>query len=213
MGVRDTQSHRKLRGHRWFAALYDPLSKADERGAMGRRRDELLRGVEGDIVEIGAGTGANFSHYAPGARVVAFEPDPFMLARAAKRLQELASANIDVRQAAGEELPLPDSSRDTAVSTLVLCTVTDVPRALAEIKRVLRPSGELRFIEHVRHDTARGRVQDFIKPVWKWVAAGCYPNRRTEQAIRDAGFEIVSLKREMLVPWLIPAIIGVARRS
>jgi ubiquinone/menaquinone biosynthesis C-methylase UbiE len=210
--TREPPSHEKQRGHRWFAALYDPLSKSDERGAMGRRRDELLNGVEGDVVEIGAGTGANFSHYSTQARIVAFEPDPFMLARAEKKLQELASTNIDVRQARAEELPLPDSSCDTAVSTLVLCTVADVPRALAEVKRVLRPSGELRFIEHVRHDSARGHVQDFIKPVWKWVAAGCYPNRRTEEAILQAGFEIVSLKREMLVPWLIPVITGVARR-
>jgi ubiquinone/menaquinone biosynthesis C-methylase UbiE len=213
MAQHETQSREEPRGHRWFAALYDPLSKSDERGAMGRRRGELLHGVEGDVVEIGAGTGANFSHYSPGARVVAFEPDPFMLARGVKKLEELARANVELRQAPGEELPLPDSSCDTAVSTLVLCTVDDVPRTLAEIKRVLRPSGELRFIEHVRHETARGHLQDFIKPVWKWIAAGCYPNRRTEQAMRDAGFEIVSLKREMLMPWLIPAITGVARRS
>ena len=213
MATHETHSREKARGHRWFAALYDPLSKGDERGAMGRRREELLGGVEGDIVEIGAGTGANFSHYSPQARIVAFEPDPFMLVRGQKKLEELASANVELRQAPAEQLPLPDSSCDTAVSTLVLCTVDDVPRALAEIKRVLRPSGELRFIEHVRHDSARGHVQDFIRPVWKWIAAGCYPNRRTEQAMREAGFEIVSLKREMLLPWLIPAIIGVARRS
>ncbi len=213
MTEQELPSREKHQGHRWFAALYDPLNKSDERGAMGRRRDELLSGVEGDVVEIGAGTGANFGHYSPGARVVAFEPDPFMLARAHTKLGELVISNIDLRQAPAEELPLADGSCDTAVSTLVLCTVDDVPRALAEIKRVLRPSGQLRFSEHVRHDTARGHVQDFIKPVWKWVAAGCYPNRRTEASIRDAGFEIVSLKREMMMPWLVPMITGVARRS
>lgn len=213
MANHETQNPEKQRGHRWFAALYDSLSKGDEQGAMGRRRDELLDGVEGDIVEIGAGTGANFSHYAPNARVVAFEPDPFMLARGQKKLEELTNPNIELRQAPAEALPLPDSSCDTAVATLVLCTVDDVPRTLAEIKRVLRPSGELLFIEHVRHETARGHVQDFIKPVWKWVAAGCYPNRRTEQAMRDAGFEIVSIKHEMMMPWLLPMITGVARRN
>jgi ubiquinone/menaquinone biosynthesis C-methylase UbiE len=213
MGSNETQHREKQHGHRWFAALYDPLSKSEERGAMGRRRDELLGGVEGDIVEIGAGTGANFSHYSQQARVQAFEPDPFMLLRAEKKLKETAASNVELHQAPGEKLPLPDGSCDTAVSTLVLCTVADVPRTLAELKRVLRPSGELRFIEHVRHDTARGRVQDFIKPVWRWVAAGCYPNRRTEQAMRDAGFEIVSLKREMMLPWLLPMITGVARRT
>src|SRR3990172_11241753 len=87
------------KGHRWFAALYDPLNKAEERGTMGRRRDALLVAVEGDVVEIGAGTGANFSHYSPGARVVAFEPDPFMLARAQKKLSTLKHANIEARQA------------------------------------------------------------------------------------------------------------------
>ena len=210
-GTDGPQSDEKRRGHSWFAALYDPLCKTEERGSMGRRRDELLRAVEGDVIEIGAGTGANFSHYSPRARVVAFEPDPFMRVRAEKKLAELARSNIEVRQAPAEEIPLPDSSCDTAVSTLVLCTVADVPRALAEMKRVLRPSGELRFIEHIRGDGARGHVQDLIKPVWRWFAAGCNPNRRTEDAMRQAGFEIVSLKRGTLVPWLVPVITGVAR--
>src|SRR5436853_589602 len=81
----------------------------------------------------------------------------------------------------------------------------------AEERRVLRPDGELRFIEHVRGVGLRGRVQDAIKPVWKWLGAGCNPNRRTEQAIRAAGFDIVSLKREMLMPWMVPVITGVAK--
>lgn len=198
------------RGHRWFAAIYDTMNRAEERGSMGCRRRDLLRDVSGDVLEIGAGTGANFEHYPESAHVIALEPDPFMLRRAQEKLAKLDRPGIELRQAPAERLPVPDGSIDAFVSTLVLCTARDVPGALAEARRVLRPGGELRFIEHVRGDGLRGRIQDFIKPAWNWLGAGCNPNRRTEQSIRDAGFEITSLKREMLMPWMVPAISGVA---
>ena len=206
---RVTQS--QTRGHRWFAAIYDTMNRAEERGSMGRRRRDLLQDVRGEVLEIGAGTGANFEHYAESAHVIALEPDQFMLKRAREKLAKINRPGIELRQAPAEQLPVPDASIDVLVSTLVLCTAPDVPRALAEARRVLRPDGELRFIEHVRANGLRGRVQDTIKPVWKWLGAGCNPNRRTEQAIRAAGFDIVSSKREMLMPWMVPVITGVAR--
>ena len=198
------------KGHRWFAAIYDRMMRMQERGRLGERRHELLAGLRGDVLEIGAGTGANFAHYPAGVRVTAVEPDAYMLKRARKRLALTpAAAAIEVRQAPAERLPFDDASFDTVVSTLVLCTVTDVPAALAEIRRVLRPGGELLLLEHVRGDGFLGHAQDAIRPVWSWCSAGCQPNRRTEDAIRAAGFA-PSVEHVKLEPWM-PAIAGTAR--
>jgi ubiquinone/menaquinone biosynthesis C-methylase UbiE len=198
------------RGHRWFAAAYAWQMRMVERGPLGRWRQELLSGLQGDVLEIGAGTGANFTHYPRSARVTAFEPDPHMLRRAQAAIVEHNLTNVDVRHAAAEALPAHESSSDVVVSTLVLCTVQDPARALQEIKRVLRPGGELRFIEHVRGKGLLARTQDFIQPVWGWIGAGCHANRPTEQTIRDAGLEITQLEQHKLAPWL-PAIVGRAR--
>jgi SAM-dependent methyltransferase len=186
--------------------MYDITLKPGEK-KLGRLRARLFDGLRGDVLEIGAGTGANFPHYPTGVRVVAFEPDPHMLKRAQARLLELGRTDIDVRLAPAEALPVDHASVDAVVSTLVLCTVGDVPRAIAEIKRVLRPGGELRFIEHVRGEGAMGRGQDIAQPVWGWCAAGCQLNRRTEQSLRDAGFTIEQLDHKKMAPWL-PAIVG-----
>jgi len=197
------------RGHRWFAATYDLVTKPGEK-KLGRLRARLLAGLQGDVAEIGAGTGANFEHYPSGVRVIAFEPDPHMLRRAQARLAALGREDIDVRLAAAESLPIDAASFDAVVSTLVLCTVHDVARTLEEIRRVLRPGGELRFIEHVRGDGALGRGQDIAQPAWGWFAAGCQMNRRTETALRDSGFEISEIDHKKMAPWM-PAIVGRAR--
>ncbi len=194
------------RGHRWFAATYDLMTKPSEK-KLGRLRKRLLTGLHGDIVEIGAGTGANFEHYPAGVRVIALEPDPHMLKRAQARLVALGREDIDIRLAAGESLPLDDASCDAVVSTLVLCTVHDVAQTLHEIRRVLRAGGELRFIEHVRGEGALGRGQDFAQPAWGWFAAGCQMNRRTEDALRQAGFDVADLEHKKMAPWM-PAIVG-----
>jgi len=192
-------------GHRWFAAFYDRLSNMEERGPLGRLRAQLLADVRGDVLEIGAGTGANFAHYPPDARVVALEPDPHMLKRAERR----RTPNVELRQAPAERLPCADASFDVVVSTLVLCTVDDVPAALAEIRRVLRPGGEVRFIEHVRSDGVVGRVQDVLQPVYGWFAAGCQWNRRTEDAFSRASFTLPALSRTKFGPHM-PVIYGTA---
>ncbi|MHB8375360.1 MAG: class I SAM-dependent methyltransferase [Dehalococcoidia bacterium] len=197
-------------GHRWFAAFYALESRFTERGKMAVARTRLLAGLSGDVVEIGAGTGANFEHYPPEARVVAIEPDRHMLKRAQAKLATLGVRNIDVRRAPAEHLPFADASFDAAVVTLVLCTVADVPQSLAELRRVLRPGGELRFMEHVRGEGMLGRVQGCAQPAWGWFSAGCHLDRRTEDALRTAGFEVTSVKRSKLLPWL-PLIRGVAK--
>ncbi len=198
-----------VKGHRWFAAIYDKQMRSMERAFMAEMRRRALSDLKGDVLEIGAGTGANFAYYSADARVTALEPDPFMIERAKAKLAELGSTNITVQLLPAERLPLDDSSVDAVVSTLVLCTVDDVPRSLAEIRRVLRPGGELRFVEHVRGTGLAGRTQDFIKPVWGYFGAGCNPNRRTEDAIRAAGFDVVVTERRKIMGFA-PLIRGTA---
>ena len=130
-----------------------------------------------------------------------------MLKRAQARLVELGRTDIVARLAAAESLPFEDASFNSVVSTLVLCTVGDLPSTLAEIRRVLRPGGDLRFLEHVRGDGLLGSGQDLVRPAWSWFAAGCQINRRTEQALCDAGFEIVAMEHKKMAPWM-PAITG-----
>jgi ubiquinone/menaquinone biosynthesis C-methylase UbiE len=200
---------KKQTGHRWFAAIYDRMSRSEEKGFLGEMRKQLLADLRGDVLEIGAGTGANFEHYPPGVRVTALEPDPFMLKRAEEKLAALGRSNISVQEAPAEHLPFDDASFDTVVSTLVLCTVHDVPESLAEIRRVLRPGGQLRFIEHVRANGITGGVQDIIGPVWGWFGAGCHPNRQTMDALRVSEFDVEVTDRRKMMRF-VPLLRGTA---
>ncbi len=206
-----SSSHPDFKGHRWVAAIYDSFMRSTERKFLAKHRPYVAGETNGHVLEIGAGTGASFPYYEKAAKVIATEPDPYMLERARKRLQELGVANIELHQAPAEELPFEDRSFDHVVATLVFCTVQDPRRALAEVKRVLRPDGTFRFIEHVRFDSGlRGTLQDMVTPVWRRVAAGCHPNRRTLEAIMEAGFQVQDLQRLQMHPFS-PVIIGVAR--
>lgn len=179
-------------GHRLFAALYDRLNGAMERGWMGERRARLLSGARGAVLEIGGGTGANLPHYRDAERVTVTEPDPFMRKRLRPKLAQ-ARVPVELSDAGAESLPFPDGSFDAVVSTLVLCTVPDQGAALTEIRRILRPGGRLLFIEHVRGEGSAAHWQDRIEPVWQRLFAGCHPNRDTLSAIEAAGFEIEAL--------------------
>ena len=207
-----------MKGHKWFAAIYDKMLASEEKKFLGAIRAEMLKDVSGKVLEIGAGTGANFPYYQPGAHVTAIEPDPYMLQRAQKRVSE-ANTDIELQQVAAEELPFPDASFDFVIDTLVLCSVRDPRKVLAEIKRVLKPGGELRLYEHVRYKNPIGALsQDVISPAWQWFGAGCHPNRDTGRFVRDAGFEVINeqiLKEVPPVPPMIfvrPHLRAVARR-
>jgi ubiquinone/menaquinone biosynthesis C-methylase UbiE len=196
------------KGHRWFAASYDFLNHWAEARVFKEYRPFIAGEARGQVLEIGAGTGANFPYYRDVDQLIAAEPDPFMLRRAEQRAAQLR-LGVEFWQCPAEALPIGDAAFDAVVSTLVLCTVRDQPRALAEVKRVLKPSGTLRFIEHVRAHGFAGRVQDLVTPAWRWVGAGCHPNRRTAERITAAGFDITELQERSLP--LSPLIIGVAR--
>lgn len=199
-------------GHPVFAALYDRFMRQAEK-RVGHHREWLVGGARGRVLEVGAGTGAAFPYYRRADEVVALEPDPFMRAKAEARLRGMKSAkSISVRPGPVESLPFKDASFDTAVSTLVFCSVANPRRGLAEVHRVLRPGGEFRFIEHVRADGGLGGpLQDALTPLWKRVSAGCHLNRRTLDDIRRAGFEVGEVRRDTLPPG-VPLVAGIARR-
>jgi ubiquinone/menaquinone biosynthesis C-methylase UbiE len=197
----------------WFAPFYDGFMRKAEEACVAGWRKELLAGVSGDVLDLGAGTGANLPYFSRDARIVAAEPDPAMAKQLRVRARELHVA-VDVVSAEAESLPFKDDTFDAVVSTLVLCTVRDPDRALSEIRRVLKPGSKLYFLEHVAADDAgRYRWQRLLEPVWKPLAGGCHLTRRTHEAIERAGFTIDSIERESMrkaVPVVRPSVRGVA---
>jgi len=201
-----------------FARNYMRAAKrAEQRGATEHRR-RLLRGLEGTVVEVGAGHGLNFPHY-PSAvsELIAIEPEATLRAAAERAA---AKAPIEVRVMAGvaDELPLDDESVDAAVTSLVLCSVPDQSRALAELRRVLRPGGELRFYEHVIPRCQPKRM--LLKAadhsgLWPRISGGCHPARDTGTAIERAGFHTEWSDRIMFAASrfepAVPHILGAAR--
>jgi SAM-dependent methyltransferase len=205
--------------HPIFARFYRRVAASLERAGAAEHRDRLLAGLSGRVVEVGAGTGLNFSHYpSTVSEVIAVEPEPYLRARAAEAAR---SAPVPVRVVDGtaDAIPLADVSMDAAIASLVLCSVPDQASALGEVRRVLRPGGELRFYEHVAAADARlFRRQQRIDPVWTIFAGGCHVNRNTEEAIGAAGFEMEACDRFLFRPaWAAelsaPHILGCARRT
>ncbi|MEU1283590.1 class I SAM-dependent methyltransferase [Kitasatospora sp. NPDC005856] len=205
--------------HPVFARIYPRINaSAEAHGGLEHRR-ELLADATGRIVEVGAGTGANFRHYPPGVeRVIAVEPEP-RLRELARQAAPDAPVPVEVsRSGRAEELPVPDGSVDGVVASLVLCTIGDVPAALAEAARVLRPGGRLYFYEHIRSADPRfARVQRVLDVVWPLLGGGCHLTRDTERAITDAGFVIERARHfQFLVNGRAtpssPCVIGVARK-
>jgi ubiquinone/menaquinone biosynthesis C-methylase UbiE len=180
---------------RFFAFMYDRLMSGTEAAGLGERRKELLADARGRVLEIGAGTGVNLQHYTGSVtELVMTEPEEPM----AKRLEQKAAGTtlpVTVVRAPGEALPFPDDSFDAVVCTLVLCTVDDPDRTVAEIQRVLRPGGRMLFLEHVRSDSpGLARWQDRLTPLWRRCGHGCHPNRATPKLIRESGFESVEVE-------------------
>ncbi|MER8232378.1 class I SAM-dependent methyltransferase [Streptomyces sp. NPDC101490] len=206
--------------HPLFARFYARVSvSADTRGGIAQLRAELLSGLSGRIVEIGAGNGLNFAHYPAGVtEVVAVEPEA-RLRRLAEEAAARAPVPVTVLPDTAEALSPPDASFDAAVASLVLCTVRDLPRALAELHRVLRPGGELRFLEHGVADTpGLARVQRALdRTVWPLLFGGCHTARAPLDAIGAAGF-VPGPYRSFHIPEKgprlpsSPCVLGVARR-
>jgi ubiquinone/menaquinone biosynthesis C-methylase UbiE len=199
---------------RVFAALYDQMTRSTEEAGLGAHREALLGSARGDVLEIGGGTGANLPFYGEGIDTLTLtEPEKPMIRRLERRIRDVAP-DAKLLRAPAEDLPFQDASFDVAVSTLVLCTVDDQPRALRELRRVLRPNGRLLFIEHVRsEDPKLARFQDRIQPLNVRVAHGCHCNRSTLENITAAGFEVAHVEHDTLKhapPFVRPLVVGVA---
>ncbi len=182
---------------------------------LGQHRSRQLAGLRGKVIEIGAGTGLNFAHYPAGVSVLAVEPEPH-LRQCARRQAQHAPVQVEVVDGVADRLPAVDGSFDAAVSTLVLCSVPNQASALAEIHRVLRPDGQLRFLEHVRASArALERLQRVLDAtIWPALCGGCHTHRDTVAAIRAAGFTVTELQairfpERRSIP-IVPHVLGTA---
>jgi len=193
---------------RAFAAGYDRFGERAERAGLARARRDLLAAARGRVLEIGAGTGRNVRHYPADADVTYTEPDPHMARR-------LRAQEVEVIAATADHLPFADDSFDTVVSTLVLCTVPDVPAALDEIRRVLAPGGRLLFLEHVRAapGTRLERWQNRLHGPWRAFACGCNCNRDLLASLEARGFALDEVRYEewrFMPPLVRPVVLGAA---
>ena len=195
------------------AALFDHLMENARKAGLDDRRARLVAGLEGRVLEIGCGTGAMLRPYGPGVHVTATEPvDSFF--ELARKAAEGVDATVDLRLADAQDLPFEDASFDAVVVASVLCSVEHPERALAEIRRVLRPGAEVRLMEHVRSEHAcAGALMHVFNPVWRaWNRQGYNMNRRTVEAVEAAGFEILERERFQIFADGLPAFPSVLLR-
>ena len=198
--------------------LLPSFHKAAMANGQADHRRRLLEGLSGRVIELGAGEGVNFPFYPETVTgVLAIEPENHLRAQAE---ENALAAPVPVQVVPGwsDDLPAGEGEFDAAVASLVLCSVPDQDRALAELHRVVRPGGELRFYEHVRANSpGHARLQRMIEPVWHRLGGGCHPSRDTTAAIERSGFAIEECERFAFAPGLLsrigaPHIIGIARR-
>ncbi len=184
--------------HPRFAAFYERYARlGSERRLTDPLRQETAGQASGVVLEVGAGTGLNFSWYRPEQveRVEAIEPDSAMLAYARERVRQ-AGVPISLTQASVEALPFADASFDSVVVTLVFCSVEDSAQGMQEIKRVLKPQGTLFLFEHVRSQSAWvARLQDALVALTTRLLGNCHWNRDTAQTVQEAGFAITHVRR------------------
>ncbi len=175
-----------MRGVEQIPWLYEIICSLYEWSGLGEWRRWLVAGAHGRVLDLGTGTGRNLPLLPRGTTAVAVDPSLDALERARRR-----APSVPLIAARAEALPFRDRSFDTVLSGLVFCSVDEPARGLAEVKRVLRPDGRLRMLEHVRSTVPwRARLQDVIQPAWTWAAGGCHPNRETESTVEQAGFRI-----------------------
>lgn len=191
------------------------MADAEEKGLRDWRR-ALLENISGEVFELGCGTGANLEFYPPTLkRLVLAEPSPYMRKQLKQKLTLTKFPAVEIIDSKIENLSLADASFDVVVCTLVLCSVDNLEKALAEIHRILRPQGKLVFIEHTAalNNLKRYRWQKRLEFIWKHIAAGCHLTRCTKKALTDAGFQIIELVEQSMrgVPPIVrPSIRGIA---
>jgi len=199
-----------------MALFYDRAIAKTEEACLRQWRQELLRQLHGDVLELGAGTGANVGFYPDEvSRLVLSEPDRHMRRQLSSKLESLGLDRASVAGGSAERIEADDESFDWVVSSLVCCSVNNLQASLAEVRRVLKPGGGFVFMEHVAATagTSRRKWQNRLNPLWKTLMGNCHLNRETEQAIVDAGLEIAQIERESMrkaPPIVRPTIRGIA---
>ncbi len=201
-----------------FAYFYDNLMSKTEEACLKGWRQELLKNVSGDVLEIGAGTGANINFYPADVNLILAEPDKNMRKQIEFKISKNKLKDISVSASSAEQIEAKDESFDFVISSLVCCSVTNLELALLEINRVLKPGGSLAFLEHVgaKVGSKRRRWQNLINPFWRKLAGNCHLNRETESAILSAGFTINEIKRESMrkaISIVRPTIRGIAVKN
>ncbi len=198
---------------RFNAAFFHAMGPTLER-SLRHQKQRVFADLPAEVVELGTGVGANLGYLPPGATLIAIEPNRYMhpaLRDAAGRYD----VRLDLRERTAEQTGLPDDSADTVISSLVLCTVHDPAAVLAEVRRILRPGGTFRFVEHVAADdgTPTRAAQRLFRRPWAWTFEGCSCERDLEHAVRAAGFGSVEVQRYRVHTPLLPfntQIAGVA---
>ena len=200
------------RGNPLHAKVYDAICAWEERRGLLERRLQLVGDLDGDVLEIGTGTGRNLPYYPAGAHVFASEFDPVMLRAAIPRANS-ARAVVFPLLADGMQLPFSEKRFDVVVIGLALCSIPNPVAAVSEVRRVLKPEGRFRFLEHVRDapGTKRARMQDRINPLWRAFSGGCNCNRRSADLVANSGFEIDKLQQFAFgLPHIAPHVLGEA---
>jgi ubiquinone/menaquinone biosynthesis C-methylase UbiE len=206
---------------RLFALYYPRLLALAENAGQRETRAALISHARGRTLELGAGSGINLAHYTPEVtELIISEPSPHMLEHLELELTKRPPkcASVKLLRSGAESLPFEDASFDTIVGTYILCTTPDPALVLSEVDRLLRPGGRYLFLEHVHagEGTLLGRFQDLVELPHRYLAAGCHPNRRTEQLLERSQLEVVRLehgRQPRALPTVRPRIIGTAERS
>ncbi|MUG98135.1 methyltransferase domain-containing protein [Scytonema sp. UIC 10036] len=202
-------------GKRLFAWMMSLDRGGEYDKAVHDRKQSLFGSLNGNVLEIGPGTGVNLAYFPKNINWIGIEPNPFMHSYLKQEAEKLGFNNIDIRTGTAEGIDAEDNSMDAVVSTLVLCSVPNLSTTLQKILRVLKPGGRFLFIEHVAapKKTLLRKVQSTIRPVWKLVGDGCHPDRETWSALDNAGFSNLNYEHfRAPVPIVSPHIAGVATK-
>lgn len=193
----------------WFAAMWDWQAHREGK-SLKRLRREVVGDAHGRVLEVGVGVGSNWPYLAGGVEYVGIEPNEAMLERALKHARA-EGRSLDLQPVDVQAMPFPDGSFDAVIATLTFCSVADASAGLREIRRVLKPGGEFRFLEHVRAERSGwARLQSLVKPLTRLGGGGCEWDRDTFGAIRDAGFAISNVRHGRLA--FMPIVVGSATK-